>query len=221
MPYKARSAGPAAAPGAPGTCGSAGAAAHGPAAAGAPEPPVPRSRRAMEPPGTAGAPGAAGRPWEEAKAFYDNLAPKKKPKSVRTPPRCRAGQSFPPRRGISPSGCPRVFRLLRVPLGLSRCPISSRFSRVLLGASSSPGFPLEPSGCPISSRCSGVPLGVFVFFFFSLTPISLQVLGKALGSLQVPLWHLWVVLGFLGSLWIPPVSLGSCRSPGGSLIPLG
>ncbi|XP_057268573.1 cytosolic 5'-nucleotidase 1A isoform X2 [Pezoporus wallicus] len=35
----------------------------------------------MEPPGTAGAPGAAGRPWEEAKAFYDNLAPKKKPKS--------------------------------------------------------------------------------------------------------------------------------------------
>lgn len=38
-PYKARSAGPAAAPGAPGTCGSAGAAAHGPAAAGGPEPP--------------------------------------------------------------------------------------------------------------------------------------------------------------------------------------
>ncbi|XP_032058117.1 cytosolic 5'-nucleotidase 1A [Anas acuta] len=35
----------------------------------------------MEPPGTAGAPGAAGRPWEDAKAFYDNLAPKKKPKS--------------------------------------------------------------------------------------------------------------------------------------------
>ncbi|XP_071623907.1 cytosolic 5'-nucleotidase 1A isoform X2 [Heliangelus exortis] len=35
----------------------------------------------MEPPGTAGAPGAAERPWEEAKAFYDNLAPKKKPKS--------------------------------------------------------------------------------------------------------------------------------------------
>ncbi|XP_053942428.1 cytosolic 5'-nucleotidase 1A isoform X2 [Cuculus canorus] len=32
----------------------------------------------MEPPGTAGAPG---RPWDEAKAFYDNLAPKKKPKS--------------------------------------------------------------------------------------------------------------------------------------------
>ncbi|KAM6399784.1 cytosolic 5'-nucleotidase 1A isoform 2-T3 [Rhynochetos jubatus] len=27
------------------------------------------------------APGTAGRPWEEAKAFYDNLAPKKKPKS--------------------------------------------------------------------------------------------------------------------------------------------
>lgn len=54
--------------------------------------PVARSRRAMEPPGTAGAPGAAGRPWEEAKAFYDNLAPKKKPKSVRTPgTRCPAG----------------------------------------------------------------------------------------------------------------------------------
>ncbi|POI26901.1 hypothetical protein CIB84_009350 [Bambusicola thoracicus] len=35
----------------------------------------------MEPPGTAGAPGAAGRPWDEAKAFYDNLTPKKKPKS--------------------------------------------------------------------------------------------------------------------------------------------
>ncbi|OWK52803.1 Cytosolic 5'-nucleotidase 1A [Lonchura striata] len=33
---------------------------------------------AMEPPGPAGAPG---RPWDEAKAFYDNLAPKKKPKS--------------------------------------------------------------------------------------------------------------------------------------------
>nr|XP_021395121.2 cytosolic 5'-nucleotidase 1A [Lonchura striata domestica] len=32
----------------------------------------------MEPPGPAGAPG---RPWDEAKAFYDNLAPKKKPKS--------------------------------------------------------------------------------------------------------------------------------------------
>ncbi|XP_040545844.1 LOW QUALITY PROTEIN: cytosolic 5'-nucleotidase 1A isoform X1 [Gallus gallus] len=43
--------------------------------------PVRTERCAMEPPGTAGAPGAAGRPWDEAKAFYDNLTPKKKPKS--------------------------------------------------------------------------------------------------------------------------------------------
>lgn len=176
----------------------------------------------MEPPDTAGAPGAAGRPWEEAKAFYDNLAPKKKPKSVRTPAtRCRAGQCFPPRRGISPSGCPRVFRLLRVPLGLSGCPISYRFSRVLLGASSSPVSPWNPLSAPSPPGALGSPW-VSLVFFFSLAPISLRVLGrKPWGLSRCPLWHLWVALGFLGSLWIPPVSLGSCRSLGGSLIPLG
>lgn len=72
----------------------------------------------MEPPGTAGAPGAAGRPWEEAKAFYDNLAPKKKPKSVRAP---EPGSAPHPGGGPDPPGAPS-------PPGASPrgCAVSSR-----------------------------------------------------------------------------------------------
>lgn len=96
----------------------------------------------MEPPGTAGAPGAAGRPWEDAKAFYDNLAPKKKPKSVRAPG-CAPAAEVAPSPGREPPArgggwlpdTPRVLcspcipRLLRPPLPSrypSECPISSR-----------------------------------------------------------------------------------------------
>lgn len=141
------------------------------------DPPVSRSHRAMEPPGTAGAPGAAGRPWEEAKAFYDSLAPKKKPKSVRAP-RCPRPRGEPAPLGArpflpaspSPSG----------PLGsLSECPISCRCSGVLLGVSSL--CPLwNPLGAPCPPASSGSPC---VSLFFPGAPISIQV---SPGSLQVP-----------------------------------
>lgn len=115
------------------------------------EPPVPRSRRAMEPPGPAGAPG---RPWDEAKAFYDNLAPKKKPKSVRAP---EVPRSVP--RPIS-CGCPGALQLLSSPARSPGCLILSGFPY-----GTSPGclwVPhlhqalCGPSRWPISSTCFGV-----------------------------------------------------------------
>lgn len=116
--------------------------------------PVRTERCAMEPPGTAGAPGAAGRPWDEAKAFYDNLTPKKKPKSVRA----AAGAAYrllhlrvlrsplrfpsPPSRRASPPGPLRSFwvsssalrvRCLRVSRGSLWVCDSCRYPGVCLG----------------------------------------------------------------------------------------
>lgn len=80
------------------------------------EPGQPREAREPGP----GAETAAAPRCEEAKTFYDNLSPKKKPKSV------KAGLGFGgtgegplPRRGLKPSGkglvepLPKVTRLLR------------------------------------------------------------------------------------------------------------
>lgn len=180
-----------------------------------------RSRRAMEPPGTAGAPGAAGRPWEDAKAFYDNLAPKKKPKSVRAPgcaptaevapspgrePPARGGGWLPgtPRVRCSPGCCapPACPCLLRPPLpsrSPSECPISSR------SPSEHPPFLQVPCGpwVPVSSRCPGLHLCLSGFLLVpSQGVISLRVLGEALGVSRCP-------PSFAASLhcpWLPEVS---------------
>lgn len=174
----------------------------------------------MEPPGTAGAPGAAGRPWDEAKAFYDNLAPKKKPKSVRSAAvRTRSALPAPGAAGTSRCGCPRCsppgasprrLHLLRVALGLCSCPTSG-FSGVLSGALSwlvSPRNPVCLAEFPVSSGCSGVPVGVFAFSL--IPPISAQVLEEALGLSGCPHSSM-ASLGYRGSLWVPRVSRRSCR----------
>lgn len=171
----------------------------------------------MEPPGTAGAPGAAGRPWDEAKAFYDNLAPKKKPKSVRTP-RCGTGQRCPPRgrggpaalsaRGCCPLGAsPRMLHLLRVALGLSSCPISG-FSGVLPGASSWLGSPTEPCGSRWVSHFFWVLWGPSGCLRFFVDPLNLCSGPRGSpGSLRVPLL-------LHGIPWLPRVSPGPSVSQG-------
>lgn len=138
--------------------------------------PVRTERCAMEPPGTAGAPGAAGRPWDEAKAFYDNLTPKKKPKSVRA----AAGAAYrllhlrvlrsplrfpsPPSGRASPPGPLRSFWVS---------------SSALLGALS-PGFPWFPLGV----RFLQVPWGLSGSPQFFSDPASPS---RSLGQLWVPL----------------------------------
>lgn len=119
----------------------------------------------MEPPGTAGAPG---RPWEEAKAFYDNLAPKKKPKSVRAPevpnrvelptldgkqrplPGCPILAGCLPLHVSSPPGPPGglwVPYLLQVLWDFPGCLIFSEFSGGTLWVPHLPQLPWDPHAC--------------------------------------------------------------------------
>lgn len=189
---------------------------------------MPQSRRAMEPPGTAGAPGAAGRPWEEAKAFYDNLAPKKKPKSVRTPevPNRVELPTLDGKQRPLP-GCPILAGCF--PL----CLISSGSPWGSLGALSpagSLGFSWvphllwvllwNPLGAPSPPTAPGSP---WVSLFF-LTPVSIQVLGEVLGRSRCPHSSM-ASLACLGPLQKRPqplrVSLGSCSPPGCSGVPPG
>lgn len=132
------------------------------------EPPVPRSRRAMEPPGPAGAPG---RPWDEAKAFYDNLAPKKKPKSVRAP---EVPRSVP--RPIS-CGCPGALQVLSSPARSPGCLI---LSGVPYGTSPGCLWVLSgvPLGAPFPPRVLGSSQSLSMF------PVSSRLCG-------VPPWCLW------------------------------
>lgn len=137
--------------------------------------PVRTERCAMEPPGTAGAPGAAGRPWDEAKAFYDNLTPKKKPKSVRAATgaasrllHLRVLRS-PLRSSSSPSGA-HLLPVLCVPFGSPPAPPGCFVS----------GFPVVPSGCAIPPGALGLS-GSLQFSFDSASPF------RFLGQLWVPL----------------------------------